>query len=148
MKAVPSFLLLVAIPLIAACEKRAPEEKPHAPKPEVAAPTEPQLKEAKKRLEAEISAEESRIVRLLDDIRDLRQVFDERNAELKYLEEEKKRIAIDLKNLNERWAKETEGIDGCVDGPIHEIFRSVKNLLDRTLQENKELKQRLEATEK
>jgi peptidoglycan hydrolase CwlO-like protein len=145
MKASPSILLLVAIPLIAACEKRAPEKNPHDPKPAGAGPTESQLKEAKKRLETEVTAEKRRITELDRDIQELRQELDERNAELKYLEEEKKRIAIDLKKLKERWTKETEGIDGCVDRPIHEIFRSVYERMDQMLRENEELKKRLKA---
>lgn len=147
MKTLSSFLVSVAIPLLVACEKRGEDQSPEVPKAATVS-TEAQLKETKERLTAEIPAEKNRTSELSRDIQELQLVLEETKTNLKMLEEEKKQIAIELKELKTRWEKETEGIDGHVDRPLHEIFRRMKELLDRALQENKELKQRVEAAEK
>jgi len=147
MKALLLVFVSFAISLMVACEERGAGKTPELPKAD-AVPTESQLKETKEGLMEEISAEERQITELAQEIQDLKIALEERREYHELLEEEKKQIAIELKELKTRWEKETEGIGGHVDRPLHEIFRRMKELLDRALQENKELKQRLEAAEK
>ena len=63
-------------------------------------------------------------------------------------ETEKAKVAEVIVDLQKRWDIEIEGVgDGCIAGPLIDVFRDTTGRLEMTLKENKELKEKLKAYE-
>lgn len=129
---------------------------------EVTAVEEESAEEAKARTTAELEAtarEQTKIREEIDSLtvrqrqatRDLA-ILERSKAEL-----EEKLVVVDaakqemdrtVKTLSERWINEVEVFaDGCFVQPLGKSFADMGDLLNKTLQENKELKEKLEKLE-
>ena len=135
------------ITLYGSCEKRDSQSGPTSSKISTL-PTEPQLLGKKRQLESEVSEMKNQMTVLERDIAAMQQHFDEIQPKLKLLEAEKMQMVDDWTKLSKRWEKETAGIHCELSSPIHEMFRDVTRKMDQLLQENQEMKQKLEDVEK
>lgn len=107
-----------------------------------------QLVEKHKQLKAEASALEMREHELQSEISAMEAAITELKPKLERLDAEKKQMFEDGMKLKKRWERETEGIHEAPSRPIHELFRDMTHKVDQLLQENQELKLKLEAAGK
>lgn len=110
-----------------------------------AEPTESQLLETKDQLESEVSEQRLRLHELHRDISQLNEILDEIRPQLQLLDAEKKLMLDDVMRLREQVEIETEGFIEAPNRPINEYFRETIQKMDQLLQENQELKRKLEA---
>ena len=105
---------------------------------------EPQLAGNKEQLASEMASHKSHVARLQSEIAAMKVELDEIRTQLKLLDAEKKQMFEDGMKLKNQWQSETAGILENPSRPIHEIFREMTQKMDQLLQENQELKRKLE----
>jgi chromosome segregation ATPase len=145
MKSIPISVTSLGFLLILSCEK---QESPAAPKTSniPSGITEPELIETKEQLGTALSEKKSRIASLESEISTMKEQYDELKSQLDFLDAEKKKMLDDVLNLKKRKEQETLGIMEDLDRPIHEVFRDMIKKMDQLIQENQELKRKLEET--
>jgi predicted nucleic acid-binding Zn-ribbon protein len=147
MKPLPLSVASLGFLLILSCEK---QESPAAQMTSniPTGNTEPELIETKERLRTALSERKSRIASLEAEISTMKEYLDELQSNLALLDAEKKKMMDDGLKLKKRWEQETEGIICEMSRTIPEQFRELTQKMDQLLQENQELKRKLEEATK
>jgi predicted nucleic acid-binding Zn-ribbon protein len=147
MKPLTIIVATIGFLLIPSCEKR---ESPASPKTSKSptGTTESELIETKGQMASVLDEQKSRITLLERDISEMKEFYDKYKSELAFLDAEKKKMMDDGLKLKKRWEQETQGIFCELSRPIHEQFRELTQRMDQLLQENQELKRKLEEATK
>jgi chromosome segregation ATPase len=115
----------------------------------VSTPSEEELREEKKALEALSEETSARYKELRRSVGELKEVIAETSEKLNLLNAEKEKMRAVEADLTRRWEKELEGIgEGSMDGTAIEIYSRLAVKAEALLQENQDLKRRLEGSGK
>ncbi len=145
MKILSIHCALIGIFISSSCEKKHPQTSPGLPNSPVPE-TEAQLIEKKRRMVSASSEQRDRMEVLKSEIQQARKQCDDLKLKMEFLESVKKQINEDFMELKKRLDKEAEGIH-TDSVPIREYLRDLKVEMDRLLQENEDLKRKLDAFE-
>lgn len=147
MKIFPVIVAAIGLLLGISCERRGSTASPK-PSGSPAEQTEEQLTGRRNQLVEDLSKEKKRMDDLRGEILKVEDALAEIRPKLERLDAAKKKMTEDVIQLKRRWEKEIEGFHEAPSRPIHEIFHEMTRKVDQLLQENEDLKRKLEAAPK